>query len=76
MISLTNAWHPSDGLQRLWNQIKNAANYAVFADSAIPESILVDSALICICKNASIQASVLGFQAQDESNAGAPQTIL
>ena len=62
MISLTNAWHPSDGLQRLWNQINDAANYAVFAGSPIPESILVDSALICIAKTQAYKQAYLDFK--------------
>ncbi len=62
MISLTSTWHPSKDLQRLWNQINNAANYAIFAGAPIPNSILVDSALICIAKTQAYKQAYLDFK--------------
>ena len=62
MLTLTAPWHPSDGLQRLWNQIADATNYACFAGAPIPESMLVDSALICIAKTQAYKQAYLDFK--------------
>ena len=66
MVTLTNTWHPSKGLRQLWNQINNAANYTIFAGAPIPESILVDSALICIAKTQAYKQAYLDFKRETD----------
>ena len=60
--SMTAQWHPSDGVQRLWRQIQDAANYAVFAGQAIPENHLVDAALICIARTQAYKQAYLDWR--------------
>ena len=46
--SMLVKWHPNKRLQKLWRQLKDTANYAVYASQHIPNNQVVDATLNCI----------------------------
>lgn len=48
LATLKDPWQASDGMAKLWRQIKTGVAYAVAAGEPIPANTITDAALICI----------------------------
>ena len=48
--SLKAPWHPTEGMAKLWRNIKDTVAFAVAANAPIPPEQIVDAALICIVR--------------------------
>ena len=60
--TLKNAWHESEGMAKLWRQIKTAVTFAVAAGQPIPPEQIVDAALICINRTQAYKQSYLSYK--------------
>ena len=60
--TLKNAWHESEGMAKLWRQIKTAVTFAVAAGQPIPPEQIVDAALICINRIQAYKQSYLSYK--------------
>ena len=60
--SLKAAWHETEGMAKLWRQIKTAVNYAVYAGQPIPPEQIVDAALICINRTQAYKQDYLAYK--------------
>ena len=48
IASITDPWHETDGMKKLWRTVKNAVTFAIQATHPITDHIIVDKVLICI----------------------------
>ena len=55
-------WHPTEGMAKLWRNIKNVVAYATAANAPIPAEQIVDAALICIVRTHAYKQAYLAFK--------------
>ena len=60
--SMLNKWHPDDGIETLWMQIKEAAQFASYAGQPLNDTQMADIALICIACTGAYKQAYLDFK--------------
>jgi hypothetical protein len=60
--TLKAPWHATEGMAKLWRQIKDTVAFAVAANSPIPPEQIIDAALICINRTQAYKQSYLAYK--------------
>ena len=60
--NLKAAWHPTEGMAKLWRNIKDTVAFAVAANAPIPPEQIIDAALICIVRTQAYKQAYLAFK--------------
>ena len=60
--ALKAPWHPTEGMAKLWRNIKDTVAFAVAANAPIPPEQIVDAALICIVRTHAYKQAYLAFR--------------
>ena len=63
---LTQPWNYRDGFQVLWDRIKRIRNFGIYANQPIPETDIVDAALILIAQSGAYKDAYLRFKQQPQ----------
>ena len=60
--TLKAPWHATEGMAKLWRQIKDTVAFAVAANAPIPTEQIIDAALICISRTQAYKQAYLGYK--------------
>ena len=60
--TLKAPWHATEGMAKLWRQIKDTVAFAVAAGSPIPPEQIIDAALICINRTQAYKQQYLAYK--------------